>query len=323
MIKCAIFKTFVLKDNDLDWSAIYDIADEVYAYKNTSPEEFVARLQGMDVVILNKANINDEILSACPDLKWIGLTSTGYDNIDVQACAKRNIPVAYVPGYSTNSVAQTAMALLLETCHSCGRYDVSVRGGHWQKNVPASANIIPHMELAGKTIGLIGYGNIAQKFATMAKSFGMKVVCHTRTVRDEYLTHGVDFVSLDKLLEISDVISLHCPATEQTKNIINESAIVKCKNGVRIINTARGTLVDEHAVSAALNSKKIAAFATDVVSKEPIVATNPLLSAPNVIITPHIGWATPEALSNITDIVAKNLQSFLNGKPQNIINGVL
>ncbi len=322
MIKCAIFKTFVLHDDDLDWSEIYDIANEVHIYKHTNNHELIERLQGMDVAIINSDIITDEILDKCPDLKYIGITGTGYDRIDLDACTRHNVAVSNAPGYSTNSVAQTAMALLLETCHCCGRYDMSVRGGHWQTDVPKSANIIPHLELMGKTIGIIGYGNIARRFASIAKAFGMKVICHTRTVRDEYLTHNVEFVSLDKLFELSDVISLHCPATPQTAHIINESAINKCKHGVRFVNTARGILIDEFAVSKALHSGKIAAFATDVVSKEPIETTNILLSAPNVIITPHIGWATPKALENLTKVVADNLKSFLAGKPQNIVNDV-
>ncbi len=322
MLKAVILESYAINENDINWSCVKNLVDELVVYGRTPKDKVIERLQGAQIAIVNKVNINEEVLNACKDLKWIGITATGYDTLDIVACKNHNIPVANVPGYSTNSVAQMAFALILELCHSAGRYDKSVRAGHWQIDIPESAQIIKHQELFGKTIGLIGFGNIAKQVATIANAFGMRVICHTRTLRSEYENLSVEFLPLETLLSESDIISLHCPATESTKNMINEKTLSLCKEGVRIINTSRGALIDEPALIKALKAGKVSAFAADVVSKEPICEQNELLNMPNVILTPHIAWATPEALDRLANIVADNLKSYLSGNGQNVVNGV-
>ncbi len=319
-MKAVILDSYALTPGDLNWQGVKQLVNELKIYSRTSNDEAISRLKDADVAIINKVYINEEILTACPNLKWIGLTATGYDTLDIAACRRFGIGVANVPAYSTQSVAQMTFALLLELCNSAGNYNKSVHSGNWQVDIKPEANILPHAELFGKTIGLLGYGNIAKQVANIALAFGMNVICHTRTVRKEYENKGVSFVSFEHLMKHSDIISLHCPANELTKGIINASSLALCKENVRIVNTARGSLVDENAMANALNNGQVCAFAADVVSIEPIKENNVLLSAKNCIITPHIAWATPEALNNLSSIITQNLQSFIAGGTLNIIN---
>ncbi len=319
-MKAVILDSFALKEGDLNWQGVKQLVSELTVYPRTNKEDVIERLQGADIAIVNKVNINEQVLCACPNLKWVGVTATGVDTLDIKACRKHGVSVANVPSYSTHSVAQLTFALLLELCQSPGRYDKSVRSGAWQIDIKPTANILPHMELYGKTLGLLGFGDIAQQVAKIAQAFGMKILCNTRTVKEEYKNTGVKFVSFEDMMKNSDVISLHCPATEQTKGIINEKSLMLCKKGARLINTSRGALVNENAMLNALKSGHIAAFGTDVVSKEPIETDNVLLNAPNCIITPHIAWATPESLNRLCLQVALNLQSFLNGENLNVVN---
>ena len=249
------------------------------------------------------------------------MTSTGTDSLDLEACRRHGVLVANVPGYSTPSVAQCAFALLLELCMSPGRFDASVRNGHWQTDIPADAGVFTPYELYGKMFGVLGYGAIGRAAASIAQAFGMRVLCHTRMVRDEWLGRGVEFVGLDELFRRSDVISLHCPLTEQTRGIVSRERLALCRPGARIVNTARGLLVDEQAVCDALCAGQLAGYAADVAGVEPMRADTPLLAAPNTILTPHMAWTTQGALDRLTKAVAQNLRSFLAGRPEPRVNG--
>lgn len=319
-MKLVILDSYALEPGDLDWSPLYELADEIESYPRTQPHEIIPRLADADFAILNKAHINDAVLTACPRLRWVGVTATGTDSLDIAACRRHNVAVANVPGYSTHSVAQLALTLLLSLCQCPARHDAAVRKGYWQLEVPPAYGILPQREVDGKTIGLIGYGAIAQQMAKVCLALGMQVLCHTRTVRAEYRKDGVVFVEPDRLWRDSDYISLHCPATPQTVGIVNEKSLAQCKKGVLIVNTARGALVDEAALAAALQTGQVGGFAADVVSHEPILPDNPLLFAPRVILTPHIAWATPEALARLAHEVILNLRSFLTGGDRNVVN---
>ena len=320
-MKLVILERYALKDGDLDWSEIRELADEVETYPRTAPDEVIPRLRGAQFAVANKVNINEAVLRACPDLQWVGMTSTGTDSLDLAACRRHGVLVANVPGYSTPSVAQCAFALLLELCMSPGRFDASVRNGHWQTDIPADAGVFTPYELYGKMFGVLGYGAIGRAAASIAQAFGMRVLCHTRMVRDEWLGRGVEFVGLDELFRRSDVISLHCPLTEQTRGIVSRERLALCRPGARIVNTARGLLVDEQAVCDALCAGQLAGYAADVAGVEPMRADTPLLAAPNTILTPHMAWTTQGALDRLTKAVAQNLRSFLAGRPENIVNG--
>lgn len=319
-MKAVILDGFALREGDMDWSPIEKMTDSLTIYPRTVPDQIIERLQDAELAIVNKANINEDVLAACPKLKWVGVTATGVDSLDIAACRRHNVDVANVPAYSTDSVAQHTFALLLSLCHSCAPYDTAIREGYWQIDVPQGAIPFPLMELAGKTMGLIGYGDIGKRVAAIGSALGLRILCHTRTVREEYHAHPVQFVSAEEIWAQSDIISLHCPSTPETRGILNKNSLSQCKKGVYIINTARGLLVDEQAMADALQCGQVGAFAADVVSTEPMREDNPLRNAPRVLLTPHIAWATPEALARLAQTVADNLASFLAGKPQNIVN---
>ncbi|MEG1069151.1 MAG: NAD(P)-dependent oxidoreductase [Ruthenibacterium sp.] len=320
MTKLVILDSYALHEGDLDWAPLQKLADEIVLYPRTKADELIARLADADFAIVNKSPIDDAVLCACPKLKWVGVTATGVDSLDIAACRRHNVAVANVPGYSTQSVAQLSLTLLLALCQCPGRYDAAVRDGYWQLDLPQNYGIFAPMELCGKTCGLIGYGAIGRQMAKNCAALGMRVLCHTRTVPPVAEQNNVTFVSLDMLLRESDVLSLHCPCTSETENILDANNLAKCKKGVRIVNTARGKLVDEHAMAAALLCGDVGGFAADVVRTEPLVAENPLLAAPNVLLTPHIAWTTPEALHRLSTAVVENLESFLAGDARNIVN---
>ncbi len=319
-MKLVVLESYVLTDGDLDWAGVQALVPEVVCYGRTPYAEIAARIGDAEFVVLNKCQINEEILAACPHLKWVGVLATGTDKIDLAACRAHGVAVAHVPGYSTDSVAQLTFALLLTICQCPERQGRVVQDGHWQVGVPAGYGLLPQTELCGKTFGIFGYGDIGKQTAQIAKAFGMRVLVHTRTVRPEYASHGVEFVSFDALLAQSDVLSLHAPATPATQGVIDAAALAKAKHGCILLNTARGALVDENAVLAACNSGQLRFYAADVLAVEPVQAGNPLLGVDNILITPHIAWATAEALQKLMAIVTQNLASFLAGKGENVLN---
>ena len=314
-MEIVILDGHALNPGDLSWDCFSQFGTVRYFERTEGENETIERIGNADIILLNKVNITAKILDSCPSIKLICILATGYNVVDCDAAAKRGIPVCNVPGYGTDSVAQFTFALLLELCHRVSLHSASVHSGEWSSCPDFCYWKTPQMELAGKTMGIIGYGAIGQAAGKIAKAFGMNVLAYNRTWRS-----GSEYVSLDELLEKSDVISLHCPLFQENKGMINAETISKMKDGVILLNTARGGLLDEQAVADGLRTGKIRAAAVDVVSCEPISKGNPLLTAPNCIITPHIAWAPLEARQRILDITIKSIQGFIAGVKMNVVN---
>ena len=319
-MKAVILESYVMEEGDLDWSGVKALIPDTTSYVRTAYEEIAPRIGDAEFVFLNKCRMDEQILSQCPDLKWVGIIATGTDNLDLEACRRHGVSVANVPGYSTYSVAQMTFSLLLAICQCAERYDRAVKDGFWQLGIPQSYGLLPQMELYGKTFGVYGYGSIGRQSARIAKAFGMRVLVCTRTVRPEYAADGVEFVDLDTLLRQSDVLSLHCPATPQTRGLISAEALQKMKRGAILLNTARGALVEEAAVTEALHTGQLGFYGADAFATEPLPADSPLRREPHALLTPHIAWTTKEALQNLMDITTQNLRSFLDGNGEHIVN---
>ena len=319
-MKAVILESYVMEEGDLDWSGVKALIPDTTSYVRTAYEEIAPRIGDAEFVFLNKCRMDEQILSQCPNLKWVGIIATGTDNLDLEACRRHGVSVANVPGYSTYSVAQMTFSLLLAICQCAERYDRAVKDGFWQLGIPQSYGLLPQMELYGKTFGVYGYGSIGRQSARIAKAFGMRVLVCTRTVRPEYAADGVEFVDLDTLLWQSDVLSLHCPATPQTRGLISAEALQKMKRGAILLNTARGALVDEAAVTEALHTGQLGFYGADAFATEPLPADSPLRREPHALLTPHIAWTTKEALQNLMDITTQNLSSFLDGNGEHIVN---
>lgn len=319
-MKAVILEDCALNAGDLDWSAVRALVPDTTEYQNTRYEEIVPRIRDAELVLLNKCRLDEAVLKQCPKLRWVGILATGTDNVDLEACRRRGIPVANVPGYSTYSVAQMVFSLLLGICQCTERYNRVLKDGLWRQDVPAGYGLLPQVELYGKTFGVYGYGSIGRQTARIAQAFGMKVLVCTRTIRPEYAADGVEFVDLDDLLARSDVLSLHCPATPATTGLICNETLQKMKPGAILINTARGALVKEADVAAALHSGQLGFYGADAFATEPLPADSPLRAEPHTLLTPHVAWATREALKNLTDITAENLRTFLEGHGDHIVN---
>ena len=314
-MEIVILDGHALNPGDLSWQCFEQFGSVRYYDRTDGEKETVKRIGTADIVILNKVPITRSVLEACPSIKLICILATGYNVVDCQAAKEHGIPVCNVPGYGTDSVAQFTFALLLELCHHASLHSESVHNGDWTSCPDFCYWKTPQMELAGKTMGIIGYGAIGQAVGKIAKAFGMNVLAYNRTRRE-----GSEYVSLEELFVQSDIISLHCPLFPENKGMINAETIAKMKDGVILLNTARGGLLDEQAVADALRSGKIRCAAVDVASEEPISAGNPLLSAPNCTITPHIAWAPLEARQRILDITVGSIQAYLDGKTVNVVN---
>lgn len=284
-------------------------------------DEIVEKIGDSKIILCNKAVISKEVMDRCENLEYIGVLATGYDNVDVEYAAKKGIVVTNVPSYSAPSVAQATIALLLELTNQVGLHSKSVYDGEWCESKNFCYFKSPIIELAGKTMGIIGYGSIGSATGKVAQALGMKVLAYKRNIDRSLETDTLKFVDdLDYLLENSDVISLHCPATEETTNIINKETLEKMKNTAYLINTSRGKLVVEEDLKEALNNDKIAGAALDVICVEPMEKNNPLLSAKNCIITPHIAWGAEEAKNRLSTIAANNVKSFIDGDIVNKVN---
>lgn len=318
-MKIVILDARALNPGDLSYDCISQFGDVTLYQHTDSPEQTIARIGDSEIVLVNKVPITEEILDACPNIRLICVQATGYNIVDVDACARRGIPVCNVPAYGTAAVAQFTLALMLEFCHRIGHHDAAVHEGKWCRCTNFCFWDTPQMELGGKVLGIVGYGNIGQAVAKLAQAFGMKVIAFTRSPQ-KCREDNVDFVTLEQLYEQADFISLHCPLFPETANMINEASISRMKTGAVLINTARGGLLDEQAVADALVSGKLAGAAVDVVSEEPMKGSNPLLTAPNCIITPHIAWAPKESRQRLLDCVVENIRTYLAGKPQNVVN---
>ena len=319
-MKLVILESYVMEPGDLDWSAVRALVPDTVEYVRTPYEQIAERIGDAELVILNKCRMDEGVLARCPNLRWVGIIATGTDNLDLAACRRHGVSVANVPGYSTYSVAQMAFSLLLAVCQCPERQDRALRAGYWQLGVPAEYGILPQVELYGRTFGVCGYGSIGRQAARIARAFGMRVLAWTRTVRPDYAADGVTFTDLDALLAGSDVVSLHCPATPATRGMIGAEALAKMKPGAVLLNTARGALVDEGAVAAALASGRLGWYAADAFAAEPLPADSPLRAAPRTLFTPHVAWATGGALRRLMEITARNLAAFLAGAGENIVN---
>ena len=314
-MKITVLDGFAVNPGDLDWGILEPWGSVTVYDRTDTNEESIARIGDSEIVLVNKTPLPACVIEACPSVRMIGMLATGYNIVDVDCARKHGIPVCNVPCYSTNSVAQFTIALLLEVCHNCGRHNVLVHEGAWTSCQDFCLWTTPQMELADKTLGIIGYGRIGQQTAKIAQALGMKVIAYSRSKNSD-----ADYVDLDTLLQESDVISLHCPLFPETKEIISRENIAKMKDGVILINTARGGLIDEQAVADALASGKIRGAAADVTTVEPIRKDNPLLSAPNCIITPHMAWTPIEARRRLLNTVRDNIRSFCEGSPINVVN---
>ena len=320
-MKIVVLDGYTENPGDLSWAGL-EAFGELTVYDRTSltdEQESIDRIGGAELVFTNKTPITKRIIDACPNLKFIGVLATGYNVVDVAYAKEKGIPVSNVPTYGTASVSQFSIALLLEICHHIGHHSESVHAGNWANNADWCYWDYPLIELEGKTIGIIGFGRIGQQEGKIAKALGMNVIAYDLYPNDFGRAIG-EYVSLDELYARADVITLHCNLTAENERMINKDSIAKMKDGVILINNARGQLIDEQDVTDALNSGKIAAAGLDVVYTEPIRADNPLLGAKNCIITPHISWAPKESRQRIMDCSVANARAFLDGAPQNVVN---
>ena len=317
--KIVILDGYVENPGDLSWAGIEALGDvTLYERCPDDEAEIISRIGDADILVANKTRITRNVIESTK-LKYITVLATGYNLIDTACAREYGISVSNVPGYGTASVAQFAIALLLEICSRVAHHSEAVHQGRWESCPDWTFWDYPLIELSGKTMGIIGFGSIGQSVGKIAKAFGMRVITHSRSVKEEGKLIA-DYVDMDTLLRESDVISLHCPLFPETANIINKDNIAKMKDGVIIINNSRGGLVVEQDLADALNSGKVAAAGLDVVSEEPIKGTNPLLSAKNCFITPHISWAPKESRQRIMDVTVENIKSYLAGDPKNVVN---
>lgn len=309
-MKIVILDGHVENPGDLSWEPLAQLG-ELTVYDRTAPRDVIARIGDAPIVITNKTLITEDVLAACPGVRYVGVLATGYNVVDIAAAKKRGIVVTNVPAYSTQAVAQFTMALLLEICHHVGRHSDGVHAGKWSACQDFAYWDYPLIELAGKTIGIVGYGRIGQATARAAEALGMKVLAYSRHGQ------GEPYVPLDELYARSDVISLHCPLTAENAKMIDKAAIAKMKDGVILLNTARGGLINEPDLREALLSGKVYAAAADVAAVEPIPADCPLLGLDNMIFTPHIAWACYETRQRLMDVAVNNVRQFLAGTPVN------
>lgn len=317
-MKIVVLEGSAVNPGDLSWDVLNQFG-QVTVYERTAPSEAVARIGDAEIVLINKTPITAQLLDACPSVRLICVQATGYNVVDCQAAKERGVLVCNVPAYGTNAVAQFTFSLLLELCNRVGHHDQTVHQGKWCDCPEFCYWETPQMELYGKTLGIIGFGRIGRAVGTIANAFGMKVLAYNRSRCPEGEAIG-QYVDLDTLLASSDIISLHCPLTQDSIELINEAAISKMKDGAILLNTARGPLLNEQDVADALRSGKLRGAAVDVVSKEPMARDNPLLTAPNCIITPHMAWTPIESRQRIIDCTVSSIRGFLDGKPVNTVN---
>lgn len=317
-MKIVILDGFAVNPGDLSWDVLNQFA-EVTVYNRTPEDLVIERIDDAEIIVTNKIPATEQLLDACPAIRLICVSATGYNVVDCEAARKRGILVCNVPAYGTSAVSQFTFSLLLELCNAVGHHSQAVHAGKWTSCPNFCFWDTPQMELAGKTMGIIGFGRIGRAVGTIANAFGMNVLAYNRSRCPEGEAIG-RYVDLDTLLARSDVISLHCPMTSETEKLINAETLSKMHDGTILLNTARGGLLDETAVADALRSGKLRGAAVDVASTEPISADNPLLTAPNCIITPHMAWAPTESRQRIIDCIVNNIQGFLNGKAVNVVN---
>ena len=318
-MKIVVLDGHTINPGDLSWDEMKQLGD-LTVYERTSTTEVVSRAQGSTAVFTNKTPVTREMIGLLPDLKFIGVLATGYNIVDIDAASQKGIIVCNVPGYGTASVVQLTFALILEHFNQVYIHAKSVRDGEWVSSKDFTYSKTPLTELSNKTIGIIGFGSIGQEVADVAAAFNMNTLAYSRTKTDQSHRKNFNWVELKELYQSSDVISIHCPLTEQTKGMINKDALRMMKKSAFLVNTARGPIIVEDDLAEALNNGTIGGAGLDVLSKEPPVNDNPLLTAKNAIITPHIAWATKEARSRLMEITVANLRSYQSGDPVNQVN---
>ncbi len=309
---------YAANPGDLSWEPLQELG-ELTVYDRTPASLVVERAKDADIILINKVLITEEVLSQLPRLKYIGVLATGYNVVDVKAATKRGIVVTNIPAYSTESVAQMTFAHILNITNRIGHYARQSREGRWSSNPDFCYWDTQLWELSGKTIGIVGLGNIGMRVATIARYFGMDVFAYT-SKNSADLPEGIQKTTLDGLFAVSDIVSLHCPLTADTRHLINRESMEKMKEGSILINTGRGPLVDEEAVAEALASGHLGGYGADVMIDEPPSPNNPLLAQRNAFITPHIAWATREARQRLMDICVRNVKAFIEGKRLNAVN---
>lgn len=312
-MKIVILDGKAVNPGDLSWDFLQEFG-EITVHDRTPVERIASRIGDAEIVLLNKAPITQSVLDACPNLRLICVLATGYNVVDMDAARAKGITVCNVPSYSTAAVAQFTFALILELCHQIGLHSQSVHGGVWTSCPDFCYWNTPQLELAGKTLGIIGYGRIGNAVAAIAKAFGMDVLVYSRSKKP-----GVTYTELDALLQKADIVTLHCPLTADTNQLINASTLAKMKPGAFLINTSRGPVLDEQAVADALCSGHLGGAAVDVVSVEPIQSDSPLLTAPNCIITPHMAWAPITCRQRIMDTTRDSIRGYLSGHAVNTV----
>jgi glycerate dehydrogenase len=310
---------YTLNPGDLDWAALSALGNCEF-HDRTNADELRSRAKYAEIVLTNKVPFDVDTLMELPKLKYIGVTATGYNIIDIQAASERGITVTNVPSYGTQSVAQMTFALLLELTQRAGHHSARVREGGWTRSEDWCFWDFPLVELSGLTMGIVGFGSIGRSVAGLARAFGMNVLVNSRT-RPDKTPEGFAFVELDELFRRSDVVTLHCPLTEDTHRFVDRGRIALMKSSAYLINTSRGPLIDEGALADALDEERIAGAALDVLSAEPPRSYNPLLNARNCILTPHIAWATRAARARLMSQVVENVRAFLAGQPVNVVAG--
>ncbi len=321
-MKIVILDGYTENPGDLSWEELGKLGD-LTVYDRTPKQdeaEIIRRIGDAEVVFTNKTPIRKAVIDACPNMKFISLLATGYDVVDYQYAKEKGIPVTNVPAYGTDAVGQFTIAMLLEICHHVAHHSETVHQGKWSRSEDFCYWDYPLIELAGKTMGIIGFGRIGRQTGKIAKALGMNIIATGSRPCPEGEAIAT-YVDLDTLLKTSDVISLHCPLFPDTQGIINKDTIANMKDGVILLNTSRGGLLVEADVAEALNAGKIFAAGVDVVSKEPIAPDNPLLSAKNCLITPHMAWAPKESRQRIMDCAVKNVKAYMAGAPINVVNG--
>jgi glycerate dehydrogenase len=323
-MKIVILDGRTLTAGGLSWDALQWVGGEVEAefYDHSAPEEVGPRSAGATVLITNKAPVSAEVIAGTPSLRFIAVTATGYDCVDAAAARRAGVLVSNVPEYGTDSVAQLTFALLLELCHHAALHGEAVRAGEWSRRGDFSFWTTPLVELAGKTMGIVGFGRIGRRVGSLAHAFGMSVLAHNPTPVGPPGYQPFATAGLDDLFALSDVVTLHCPLTPQTAGLVNRDRLSLLRPTAFLLNTSRGGLVVDQDLADALNTGRLAGAALDVVSHEPIEADNPLLSARNCLITPHIAWATQEARRRLFDATVANVANFLAGRPTNVVNGL-
>lgn len=317
-MKIVVLDGYTLNPGDNPWDEIA-AQGELIVYDRTAPESVFERARDAEILLTNKTPLRAEILEQLPALRFVAVLATGYNVVDVAFAARIGVPVANVPEYGTDSVAQHVFALLLELCHQVARHDTAVKAGEWTAAPDFCFWRQSPQELAGLTMGIVGFGRIGRRVAELAHAFRMSVLAHTRTRRDAPRNGPFEWVEVPRLFERADVISLHCPLTADNDRFVNQELLGRVRPGCILINTARGGLVDEAALARALASGPLGGAAVDVVSTEPIRPDNPLLRAPNCLITPHMAWGSLAARRRLMEATARNIQAFLAGQPINVV----